>query len=165
MGFGFVSGPGVIGLGYAAGLGLSTRAPLPPVVTSISPTHGTADGGTEITISGSHFATVTTVHFSASSSPDGEGTDVAQLVEQGLQTGASRRNWDAYGAEVLLDPALTPAARAILTDPQTSGGLLVSCTPQVAPEVLRLFAEQGFEHAAVVGEMLPPGSHTLVVRA
>ncbi|QEA14226.1 selenide, water dikinase SelD [Comamonas flocculans] len=90
---------------------------------------------------------------------------VAQLVEQGLQTGASRRNWDAYGAEVLLDPALAPAARAILTDPQTSGGLLVSCTPQVAPEVLRLFAEQGFEHAAVVGEMLPPGGHTLVVRA
>ena len=50
---------------------------------------------------------------------------------------------------------MTDVERALLTDPQTSGGLLVACTPQTAQAVLDLFHHQGFEDAAVVGEMVP----------
>jgi selenide,water dikinase len=79
---------------------------------------------------------------------------VEQLAHDGFFTGASGRNWDAYGHDVTLAEAVTPAQRALLTDPQTSGGLLVSCDPSSVDEVLELFAREGFGHAAVIGRMV-----------
>jgi len=78
---------------------------------------------------------------------------VEQLAQDGFFTGASGRNWDAYGKDVTLSPSITPAQHALLTDPQTSGGLLVSCDPSAVDEVLALFRREGFEAAAVIGEM------------
>ena len=78
---------------------------------------------------------------------------VAAMVRQGHVTGASGRNWAGYGAEVALAAGLPAAAQPLLTDPQTSGGLLVSCAASVADDVLRIFHDQGFAHAAVVGRM------------
>ncbi|MGI4717153.1 MAG: selenide, water dikinase SelD [Janthinobacterium lividum] len=79
---------------------------------------------------------------------------VLQLAQDGFFTGASGRNWDAYGKDVELGAAIAPAQRALLTDPQTSGGLLVSCDPASVDEVLALFAREGFGNAAVIGVML-----------
>lgn len=76
-----------------------------------------------------------------------------ELVEAGCATGASGRNWASYGEQVMLDPALGDAARTLLTDPQTSGGLLVSCAPDTVTEVLSIFLQQGFSHVSVIGEM------------
>ena len=90
--------------------------------------------------------------------------EVAALAGQGHVTGASRRNWEGYGAEVQLDAGLPAIAQALLTDPQTSGGLLVSCAPQAVDAVLRIFREQGFGEAAVVGRM-EAGTPGLTVRA
>ena len=78
---------------------------------------------------------------------------VAALAADGFITGASGRNWAGYGADVSLASALTKTTQDLLTDPQTSGGLLVSCDADSADEVLRLFREQGFEHAAVIGHI------------
>jgi selenide,water dikinase len=78
---------------------------------------------------------------------------VEQLAHDGFFTGASGRNWDAYGMDVELAAPITPAQRALLTDPQTSGGLLVSCTPDSVDEVLALFAREGFGDAGVIGRM------------
>ncbi len=78
---------------------------------------------------------------------------VEQLAQDGYFTGASGRNWEAYGKDVSLASAVTPARQALLTDPQTSGGLLVSCDPASVDEVLALFAREGFGHAAVIGRM------------
>ena len=78
---------------------------------------------------------------------------VAQMAAEGFVTGASGRNWAGYGAEVRLDAALPPVAQDLLSDPQTSGGLLVSCAPDSVPQVLALFHEQGFEAACVIGHM------------
>ena len=78
---------------------------------------------------------------------------VEQLAHDGYFTGASGRNWDAYGQDVTLDPAITPAQHTLLTDPQTSGGLLVSCDPASADAVLELFRREGFGEAAVIGRM------------
>jgi selenide, water dikinase len=78
---------------------------------------------------------------------------VATLAADGFVTGASDRNWAAYGGEVTLAPGLPATARDLLTDPQTSGGLLVSCTPQSVDEVLRIFRSEGFGDAAVVGRI------------
>ncbi|RNF29426.1 segregation protein A [Massilia aurea] len=89
---------------------------------------------------------------------------VLQLAHDGFFTGASGRNWDAYGKDVQLDDALTPAQRALLTDPQTSGGLLVACDPASVDEVLALFAREGFADAAVVGR-IEDGAAGVSVRA
>jgi selenide,water dikinase len=78
---------------------------------------------------------------------------VEQLAHDGFFTGASGRNWDAYGMDVELGAGVTDTQRVLLTDPQTSGGLLVSCDPDSADEVLALFAREGFGDAAVIGRM------------
>lgn len=79
---------------------------------------------------------------------------VEQLAGDGVITGASGRNWDAYGKDVTLAAGVTKAQHALLTDPQTSGGLLVSCDPASVADVLALFAREGFAGAAVVGHMV-----------
>jgi selenide, water dikinase len=89
---------------------------------------------------------------------------VEQLAHDGFFTGASGRNWDAYGHEVELAPQLTAAQRVLLTDPQTSGGLLVSCDPASVDDVLALFAREGFGEAAVIGRM-DAGAPRVVVQA
>ncbi|ASL46368.1 Selenide, water dikinase [Burkholderia sp. AD24] len=80
--------------------------------------------------------------------------DVLSLAEAGIFTGASGRNWDAYGQNVVLPSSLPATARTLLTDPQTSGGLLVSCAPESVDEVLALFRADGFSDACVIGEMV-----------
>ena len=80
-------------------------------------------------------------------------TDVARLATAGYITGASARNWTAYGDDVALDAAITTMQRALLTDPQTSGGLLVACEPVAADAVLEVFRAEGFAVAAVIGHM------------
>ena len=78
---------------------------------------------------------------------------VRELAAQGHITGASGRNWDSYGQEVTLPPDFPAADKALLSDPQTSGGLLVSCSADSAAAVLTIFHAQGFVDAAVVGEV------------
>jgi len=89
---------------------------------------------------------------------------VATMAADGFVTGASGRNWAAYGSEVSLASGLTKTAQDLLTDPQTSGGLLVSCDAQTADTVLRIFREQGFGDAAVIGHV-EAGAPGLSVRA
>ncbi|MBV8465699.1 MAG: selenide, water dikinase SelD [Burkholderiales bacterium] len=74
-------------------------------------------------------------------------------AQAGVATGASRRNWSSYGRDVVVPPSLAPWQQAVLTDPQTSGGLLVACAPDQAEAVLQLFHAQGCEQAAVIGQM------------
>jgi selenide,water dikinase len=76
---------------------------------------------------------------------------VLELAHAGIATGASTRNWEACGDEVRLASHIESATRAILTDPQTSGGLLVACAPDEASRVLDLFKELRFERATVIG--------------
>jgi len=78
---------------------------------------------------------------------------VTAMVAEGFVTGASGRNWAGYGAEVELAAGLPPSAQALLSDPQTSGGLLVSCAPEAVDAVLEIFRREGFAQAAVIGGM------------
>ena len=78
---------------------------------------------------------------------------VSAMAADGFVTGASGRNWDAYGAEITLATTLPATTRDLLSDPQTSGGLLVSCRPETADAVLQTFRTAGFEQAAVIGRI------------
>jgi selenide,water dikinase len=77
-----------------------------------------------------------------------------ELADAGYMAGASRRNWDSFGQHVKLAENLGDNERTLLTDPQTSGGLLVSCSPETVTEVLSIFLQQGFSHVSVIGEVV-----------
>ena len=79
--------------------------------------------------------------------------NVSALIQAGMVTGASGRNWDGYGSEIKLAANLDPICQTLLSDPQTSGGLLVCCAPEAVAEVMAIFEQHGFEQAAVIGRM------------
>ena len=72
-------------------------------------------------------------------------------LKQGVATGASDRNWKGYGQDVRFSG--DEWKRKLLTDPQTSGGLLVACAPDAEQAVLRNFKDQGFGEARVIGRL------------
>src|SRR6185436_19854183 len=75
-------------------------------------------------------------------------------AKEGVATGASDRNWKGYGRDVSL-PAGAPAwQQKLVTDPQTSGGLLVACAPDAEQAVLAEFAKQGFAQARTIGRLV-----------
>ncbi|MDM7255234.1 MAG: selenide, water dikinase SelD [Paracoccus sp. (in: a-proteobacteria)] len=75
-----------------------------------------------------------------------------ELAAKGFVTGASGRNWQSYGAEVTLCPDLPAHAQALLTDPQTSGGLLIAVAPEAAGSTLTFIRAAGYPLAAIIGE-------------
>ena len=77
----------------------------------------------------------------------------AAIAQSGTATGASQRNWDGYGSSVELPAGCAAWQQNLLTDPQTSGGLLIACAPDAAAQVLALLQEQGFDQAAVIGSL------------
>jgi selenide,water dikinase len=87
---------------------------------------------------------------------------VADLVRAGHATGASGRNWAGYGADVRIDAPDPDLVRTLVTDPQTSGGLLVACAPADVDGVLAAFARDGFDRAAVIGEIVAGAPHVVV---
>jgi selenide,water dikinase len=72
-------------------------------------------------------------------------------VKQGVATGASDRNWKSYGREVEFSGE--EWKRKLLTDPQTSGGLLVACAPEAQNSVMEIFRKDGFGDARVIGRL------------
>ncbi len=72
------------------------------------------------------------------------------LVRDGVKTGASSRNWASVKESIDAPETWSEASRDIMTDPQTSGGLLVACAPSAVDSVLTVFARHGHE-AAVIG--------------
>jgi selenide,water dikinase len=78
-------------------------------------------------------------------------TQARALAQKGCITGASARNWASYGHEIELPQGFSAVDQALLTDPQTSGGLLVSCAPERVTDVLNIFHTSGFSQASVVG--------------
>jgi selenide,water dikinase len=79
--------------------------------------------------------------------------DAVSFAKQGIATGASDRNWNGYGAEVALPADFPEWKKRLLSDPQTSGGLLVACAANVQEKVLEEFSKQGFAEARAIGRL------------
>lgn len=78
-------------------------------------------------------------------------TQAAQLAQQGYITGASTRNWASYGDAIRLPGGFPDWQRSLLVDPQTSGGLLISCAADRAQEILATIQQAGYSAARIVG--------------
>ncbi|HEY6942700.1 MAG TPA: selenide, water dikinase SelD [Dokdonella sp.] len=76
------------------------------------------------------------------------------LAQRGHVTGASQRNARSFDGEIDFTADVDALSSPILFDPQTSGGLLVTCAPGAAGAVLGAFRSAGFGAAAVIGEIV-----------
>jgi selenide,water dikinase len=74
-----------------------------------------------------------------------------ELAERGIVTGASKRNWDSYGHDVVLPAAFAGWRRDLLCDPQTSGGLLIACDESAAEGIMGILMRQHFAYARAIG--------------
>jgi selenide,water dikinase len=79
-------------------------------------------------------------------------SEALEWAQQGVATGASDRNWKGYGHEVALPGDFPEWKRKLLTDPQTSGGLLVACAAEVEHDVIATFQRAGFMSVAAIGQ-------------
>ena len=79
--------------------------------------------------------------------------EALEWVKQGVATGASDRNWKGYGEDVTLPTGAPEWQKKLITDPQTSGGLLVACAPETEQAVLAEFAKRGFAQARRIGRL------------
>ena len=89
----------------------------------------------------------------------------AELVRAGCVTGASQRNWASYDAEVALPLELAEWRRQLLTDPQTSGGLLVAVAASRAEAVLEMIRAAGYPAAKIIGRTETGASGIRVVES
>jgi selenide,water dikinase len=80
--------------------------------------------------------------------------DAVGLVQRGCVTGASNRNWASYSASVALPPDCSDWQRHLLTDPQTSGGLLIATAPDRADELSKSIVAEGYPSARVIGRIV-----------
>ena len=87
----------------------------------------------------------------------------SDYAQKGYSTGAGNRNWDSFGDNITLPKNLKDWQKNILTDPQTSGGLLLSCSQDQAGAILSLFHKHKYQHAAIIGE-ISRGSPSIDVR-
>jgi len=74
-----------------------------------------------------------------------------KFAESGVGTGGAKRNWKSYGHEVEIPEAAPDWWRAVLCDPQTSGGLLIACSQESVPDVLALVHSRNPGPACVIG--------------
>ena len=79
--------------------------------------------------------------------------DAVGLVRNGFATGASQRNWESCSDGIRLPPAFPDWQRTLLTDPQTSGGLLVACARSRAMEICATIRASGYPLATIIGSV------------
>ena len=80
--------------------------------------------------------------------------EARELAAAGEAPGAAGRNWRACRERIQIDGELAAWQRILLSDPQTSGGLLAACRPDNCDQVLARFAAAGFAQAAVIGRFV-----------
>jgi selenide, water dikinase len=80
-------------------------------------------------------------------------SEAASLAQSGYVTGASGRNWASYGDHIVLPSAFEDWRRALLTDPQTSGGLLIACAPSRAEDLRASIEAEGYFRASIIGSV------------
>ena len=88
--------------------------------------------------------------------------EAAVLVREGIATGASARNWASYGQDLVLAAAAEQWQRTLLTDPQTSGGLLIACAQSALEAVQAAISAVQGEPGAVIGRMTAGASQVQV---
>jgi selenide,water dikinase len=90
--------------------------------------------------------------------------DLASYIALGSVPGGTGRNWDSYGSKITFAENIDPSyAKAILADPQTSGGLLIAVSEDAIPEVLAVLKTYEL-YDTPIGRLIPKTSSLITVR-
>ena len=89
---------------------------------------------------------------------------VEELINQGYKTGASQRNLDALKDDVQFNKTISDMDKVLLTDPQTSGGLLVAVKNYDAESVLNLFVKEGYD-ASIIGDVVKKTEYNIFTQS
>lgn len=95
------------------------------------------------------------VHFDNIQTLDG----VTEYIEKGCVPGGTNRNFESYGDKI---DVMTEQQKAVLCDPQTSGGLLIAVRPD-AIEQVKAAAEKAGSPLFEIGELLPKRDDDIVI--
>ncbi len=81
------------------------------------------------------------------------------FAAMGLVPGGSQANRGFCAKDLEIDPSVDPVLLDILTDPQTSGGLLIAVPAKNAPALVQKLIEKNTCAASIIGEITagPPG--------
>lgn len=87
--------------------------------------------------------------------------DMAFYINQKAVPGGTTRNWDSYGDKIT---TINEYQKAILADPQTSGGLLVAVAPNAVNKIIDLFNQHGLQHCTTpIGYITALAEKTITV--
>jgi selenide,water dikinase len=79
--------------------------------------------------------------------------DLQYYIDKKSIPGGTNRNWDSYGSKIEFDESVNADnAKAILADPQTSGGLLIAVAPEAAVEIQQLLIANNL-YAETIGQI------------
>ncbi len=88
--------------------------------------------------------------------------DLTNYIDQKSIPGGTNRNWDSYGHKI---GTVTEYQKAILADPQTSGGLLFSVRENAIEEIQSVLKENGLEQFLnPIGRMFTRGKESVIVK-
>ncbi|HKM94010.1 MAG TPA: selenide, water dikinase SelD [Prolixibacteraceae bacterium] len=85
--------------------------------------------------------------------------DVDYYIAQNCIPGGTYRNWESYGHAIQLE---NEKLKAILCDPQTSGGLLIAVEESGIDTVLELLNKNGIT-TSIFGTLVPQNKHLISV--
>ena len=141
--------------GYAQMIEVATRLNTPGIALAEMPGVHALTDVTGFGLAGHLLEICRGSHLAAEVELDALPVIAAALewLKKGVATGASERNWSGYGGDVALRAGAPEWVKKLITDPQTSGGLLVACAPEDERRVLDAFAKEGFSEARRIGRL------------
>ena len=89
--------------------------------------------------------------------------EALEMYRRGVTTGVNAANRALVEDQLRFESDLPLWHREIVYDPQTAGPLLFAVAPEQAEPLLRGLLERGVSRAVRIGEVLPRGTHALVV--
>ena len=90
-------------------------------------------------------------------------SNIKNYVDQNSVPGGTNRNWDSYGEKI---GTITDYQKAILADPQTSGGLLIAVDNNAVDEVKAILEKNGLEKfTTTIGSIVAKGEKVVSVIA
>ena len=88
--------------------------------------------------------------------------DLHSYIDQRSVPGGTLRNWDSYGSKI---SGVDKLSQAILSDPQTSGGLLIAANVSGAEAIESVFKKFGLEkHIIPIGGLIERNEFTVYVK-
>jgi selenide,water dikinase len=106
-------------------------------------------------------ASKATVEIDANAVPVLEGA--LELASQGMLTSGDKTNREYVGADVEIAEAVDQNMVKLLFDPQTAGGMLIAIAEDKAEALLKTLS-QNYQHARIIGRVLPESPRKIIVR-